>query len=50
MPSGPTFIHPTSEVSDDALVGEGTAIWNWSKVRERAILGEQCNVGQSVYI
>lgn len=44
------FVHPTAEVDPDAVVGAGTSIWNWSKVREGARIGPGCRVGQGVYI
>lgn len=44
------FVHPTAEVSDDAVLGDGVSIWNWSKIREGARIGEGSNVGQGVYI
>ena len=44
------FIHPTSEVSNEASVGAGTAIWNWSRIREGAVVGRNVNIGQQVYI
>jgi UDP-3-O-[3-hydroxymyristoyl] glucosamine N-acyltransferase len=43
-------IHPTAEVSRDAEIGDGTAIWRNAQVREKAKLGANCNVGQGVYI
>lgn len=43
-------IHPTAEVSPQAVVGEGTSIWHWAQVRERARIGARCNVGKDVYI
>jgi acetyltransferase-like isoleucine patch superfamily enzyme len=42
--------HPTAEVSPQAVVGEGTSIWHWAQVRERAVIGARCNVGKDVYI
>jgi UDP-2-acetamido-3-amino-2,3-dideoxy-glucuronate N-acetyltransferase len=45
-----TFIHASAEVHPTAKIGEGTFIWNWSKVRERARVGAACNIGQGVYI
>lgn len=43
-------IHPSASVADSAAVGEGTSIWEWSKVREGAIIGKECVIGQGVYI
>ncbi len=43
-------IHPTAEVSPEAVVGEGTSIWHWAQVREGARVGARCNIGKDVYI
>ncbi len=52
QPSRPknVFVHPTAEVADDASLGAGTAIWNWTKVRENAVIGRNANIGQHVYV
>jgi len=44
------FIHPTAEVSPDAVIGEGTKIWNQAQVREGAQIGESCVISKNVYI
>ena len=46
----PPRIHPTAEVSSEAVVGEGTSIWHWVQVRERARIGARCNIGKDVYV
>lgn len=43
-------IHPTAEVSPEATVGEGTAIWHWAQVREGARIGARCTLGKDVYV
>ena len=43
-------IHPSADVSPDAVIGEGTSIWNGSKIREGARLGSGCLVGLWVYV
>lgn len=43
-------IHPTADVSDQAIIGEGTSIWHECQVRERAHIGTGCNLGKSVYV
>ena len=43
-------IHPTADVSPEALVGEGTSIWHQAQVREGAHIGRHCVVGKGVYI
>jgi len=50
MEPGQAFVHPTAEVDGRASVGEGSSIWNWTKVREGARIGTGCRIGQGVYI
>lgn len=42
-------IHPTSEVSDQAKIGDGTSIWLHCQVRN-AIIGRNCILGKGVFI
>jgi len=48
--SEPTFIHPTADVSPLAKIGAGTQVWNWSQIRERAVIGRDTIIGQMTYI
>jgi UDP-2-acetamido-3-amino-2,3-dideoxy-glucuronate N-acetyltransferase len=43
-------IHPTAEVSNDAIIGEGTSIWHQAQVREGVSIGKNCILGKGVYI
>jgi acetyltransferase-like isoleucine patch superfamily enzyme len=43
-------IHPTADVSAEAIIGPGTSIWNHSQVRERARIGSDCVIGKNVYV
>lgn len=43
-------IHPTAEVSSEAVIGPGTSIWNQAQVRERARIGAGCVIGKNVYV
>ena len=43
-------IHPTADVSPDAIIGDGTQIWHHAQVREGARIGEQCILGKGVYV
>lgn len=47
---GNVFVHATAEVSDKAIIGDGTKIWNQAQVRNDAELGENCIVSKNVYI
>lgn len=44
------MIHPSSEVSPQAQLGPGTKVWARTHIRERAVLGADCSVGEGVYI
>ena len=46
----PPTIHPTADVSLEAIVGEGTRIWHQAQVREGARIGKNCIVGKGCYI
>ena len=41
---------PTSLVSDDAQIGEGTRIWQFCNIMGSSVIGENCNIGQNVFI
>jgi UDP-2-acetamido-3-amino-2,3-dideoxy-glucuronate N-acetyltransferase len=45
-----TYIHPTAEVSDKAILGENCKVWHQAQVREGARLGDNCIVGKAAYI
>jgi acetyltransferase-like isoleucine patch superfamily enzyme len=44
------MIHPSADVSPNAIIGQGTNIWHQAQVRERAQLGRNCIVGKGAYI
>ena len=43
-------VHPTAEVSPEAVIGPGTSIWNQAQVREDAHIGGGCIIGKNVYV
>lgn len=43
-------IHQTAEVSDKAIIGEGTSIWNQVQIRENSKIGKNCILSKNVYI
>lgn len=44
------YIHPTADVSESAVIGEGTRIWSLCQVRDGARLGANCIVGRNSFI
>ena len=44
------FVHGSSYVDDDVLVGNGTKIWHFSHIQSGASIGENCSIGQNVNI
>jgi UDP-2-acetamido-3-amino-2,3-dideoxy-glucuronate N-acetyltransferase len=43
-------IHVTADVSDQAKIGAGTAIWHQAQVRAGASIGSNCILGKGVYV
>ena len=43
-------VHPTAEVSPDAIVDATAAIWQYAHVREGASIGAQTVVGRGAYV
>jgi acetyltransferase-like isoleucine patch superfamily enzyme len=43
-------IHPTAEIEDGVVVGEGTTVWAHVHVRAGATVGEHCIVGEQTYL
>ncbi|WP_344570296.1 acyltransferase [Streptomyces axinellae] len=39
-----------AQVAEDAVVGDGTTVWELAQVREGAVLGEDCVVGRGAYV
>jgi UDP-2-acetamido-3-amino-2,3-dideoxy-glucuronate N-acetyltransferase len=42
--------HQTAEVSEKALIGDGTRIWHYVQIRENAKIGKNCILGKNVYV
>ena len=42
------FIHRTSEVDDNVIIGKNTRIWHFSHILKNTVIGENCNLGQNV--
>jgi UDP-2-acetamido-3-amino-2,3-dideoxy-glucuronate N-acetyltransferase len=43
-------VHPTTVVADSAQIGDGTQIWLFCQIRERARIGKGCVFGKGVYV
>jgi acetyltransferase-like isoleucine patch superfamily enzyme len=48
--AGEATVHPSAEVEDGAVVGDGTTVWQLAHVRRGASVGVDCNLGRGVYI
>ena len=44
------FVHPSSLIDDDAVIGEGTKIWHFCHVLGQVRIGKHCRIGQNVVI
>jgi acetyltransferase-like isoleucine patch superfamily enzyme len=45
-----TKVHPSSLVSEQAEIGDGTQIWLFCQVRENVRIGKGCIFGKGVYV
>lgn len=48
--SSNVFVHPTANVSPQAVIGQGTKIWINVQIREKAVIGDNCIISKDVYI
>lgn len=44
------FVHESSYVDDNVVIGEGTKIWHFSHVQSGASIGKKCVLGQNVNV
>ena len=42
------FVHESSYVDEDVLIGEGTKIWHFCHIQSGARIGKNCSLGQNV--
>jgi len=48
---GPSFfVHESSYIDDDVIIGEGTRIWYFCHIQRGAVIGRNCSLGQNVNI
>ncbi len=45
-----TFIHNTTNIASNAIIGEGTKIWINVQIREKALIGANTIISKDVYI
>lgn len=43
-------IHPSSEVSELATLGNNVTVWQYAHIRESVVIGNDVNIGRGVYI
>ena len=43
-------VHSSAVADPGAKVGDFTSIWHFCRVEGRAVIGENCNLGQNVYV
>ena len=48
--SASTRVAADADVHPEAVLGEGTSVWNQATVREGAVLGRSCVVGRGAYL
>lgn len=44
------FLHETSFVDDNVIIGKGTKIWHFCHIQSGSRIGENCSLGQNVNI
>ncbi|OPZ32911.1 MAG: UDP-2-acetamido-3-amino-2,3-dideoxy-D-glucuronate N-acetyltransferase [Tenericutes bacterium ADurb.BinA124] len=44
------FVHESSYVDENVIIGKGTKIWHFSHIQSGAVIGEKCSIGQNVNI
>lgn len=44
------YVHPSSFVDDNVVIGEGTKIWHFCHIQSGAQIGSNCSMGQNVNV
>jgi UDP-2-acetamido-3-amino-2,3-dideoxy-glucuronate N-acetyltransferase len=44
------FVHESSYVDDDVVIGENTKIWHFSHILSHTVIGENCSFGQNCVV
>lgn len=50
MSEPPFFVHESSYIDDNVVIGESTKIWHFCHVMSGAHIGKKCNLGQNVFV
>lgn len=45
-----TFVHESSYIDKNVIIGEGTKIWHFCHIQEGARIGKSCSLGQNVNV
>ena len=43
------FIHNSSILDKNVVIGAGTKIWHWCHISKGAKVGKNCTIGQNVF-
>ena len=44
------FVHESSYIDEDVIIGEGTRIWHFCHIQKGSIIGKNCSLGQNVNV
>ncbi len=44
------FVHESSYIDENVVIGKGTKIWHFSHIQSGSEIGENCSIGQNVNI
>ena len=44
------FVHKSSFIDDNVIIGNGTKIWHFCHIQSGAVIGENCSLGQNVNV
>lgn len=44
------YVHPSSFVDENVVIGAGTKIWHFSHIQSGCAIGAGCSLGQNVYV
>lgn len=44
------FVHETSIIDDNVIIGDKTKIWHYSHIQSGAVIGPECSFGQNVNV